>query len=81
MIESGLEEHPDNPSLLYDLACLEALSGESDAAIKHLRRAVELKPEYAQDAQKTRISPPSSRLCVDLATPTIACRLCRHARQ
>jgi Flp pilus assembly protein TadD len=51
MIETGLEEHPDNPSLLYDLACLEALSGESDAAIEHLRRAVELKPEFAKDAQ------------------------------
>jgi tetratricopeptide (TPR) repeat protein len=50
-IEAGLEEHPDNPSLLYDLACLEALSGDADAAIDHLRRAVELKPEYAKDAQ------------------------------
>jgi tetratricopeptide (TPR) repeat protein len=50
-IEAGLEEHPDNPSLLYDLACLEALSGDADAAIGHLRRAVELKPEYAKDAQ------------------------------
>ena len=50
-IEAGLEEHPDNPSLLYDLACLEALAGEPDAAIGHLRRAVELKPEYAKDAQ------------------------------
>ena len=50
-IEQGLEEYPDNPSLLYDLACLEALDGEPDAAIGHLRRAVELKPEYAKDAQ------------------------------
>lgn len=50
-IEAGLEEHPDNPSLLYDLACLEALSGDADTAIEHLRRAVELKPQYAKDAQ------------------------------
>jgi tetratricopeptide (TPR) repeat protein len=50
-IEAGLEEHPDNPSLLYDLACLEALSGDTDVAIEHLRRAVELNPEYAKDAQ------------------------------
>jgi tetratricopeptide (TPR) repeat protein len=49
-IENGLREHPDNPSLLYDLACLEALSGEGDAALEHLKRAVELKPEYAKDA-------------------------------
>jgi tetratricopeptide (TPR) repeat protein len=51
LVEQGLQEHPDNPSLLYDLACLEALSGDADAAIEHLRRAVELKPEYAKDAR------------------------------
>src|SRR5688572_24961051 len=28
-IENGLREHPDNPSLLYDIACLEALDGEA----------------------------------------------------
>jgi tetratricopeptide (TPR) repeat protein len=49
-IENGLREYPANPSLLYDLACLEALMGETEAAIEHLRRAVELKPEYAKDA-------------------------------
>jgi hypothetical protein len=52
MIEAGLEEHPENPSLLYDLACVEALDGEAEAALEHLRRAVELKPEYAKDAQE-----------------------------
>jgi tetratricopeptide (TPR) repeat protein len=50
-IEQGLAEYPEHPSLLYDLACLEALVGEQDAAIAHLARAVELKPEYAKDAQ------------------------------
>ena len=49
-IENGLREYPENPSLLYDLACLEALMDETEAAIEHLRRAVELKPEYAKDA-------------------------------
>ncbi len=49
-IENGLREYPENPGLLYDLACLEALMGDTDAAIEHLRRAVELKPEYAKDA-------------------------------
>jgi tetratricopeptide (TPR) repeat protein len=50
-IERGLGEHPDNPSLLYDLACVESLSGDHDAAIGHLRRAIELKPEFAGDAR------------------------------
>jgi hypothetical protein len=49
-IENGLREYPDNPSLLYDLACAEALDGEAEAAVEHLRRAVELKPEFAKDA-------------------------------
>lgn len=49
-IENGLREYPENPSLLYDLACLEALMDETEAAIEHLRRAVELNPEYAKDA-------------------------------
>jgi tetratricopeptide (TPR) repeat protein len=51
-IENGLREHPDNPSLLYDLACAEALDGATEEALDHLRRAVELKPEYAKDAQQ-----------------------------
>ena len=50
-IGNGLREHPDNPSLLYDLACVEALDGDPGAAIEHLRRAVELEPEYAEDAR------------------------------
>jgi tetratricopeptide (TPR) repeat protein len=51
-IEEGLREHPDNPSLLYDLACLEAVMGAGQTALEHLRRAIELKPEYAQDAAR-----------------------------
>jgi tetratricopeptide (TPR) repeat protein len=51
-IEEGLREHPDNPSLLYDLACVEALDGAADDALEHLKRAVELKPDYAREAQQ-----------------------------
>ena len=51
-IEAGLQQHPDNPGLLYDLACADALDGDRDAAIDHLRRAVELQPEYAKAAQE-----------------------------
>ena len=51
-IEHGLREHPDNPSLLYDLACGEALDGATEAALEHLQRAVALKPELAKDAQQ-----------------------------
>jgi tetratricopeptide (TPR) repeat protein len=40
----GLARHPDNPSLLYNLACFEAQAGRRAEALEHLRRAAELDP-------------------------------------
>jgi hypothetical protein len=37
----GLERHPGNTSLLYDLACVEALMGDKESALDHLRGALE----------------------------------------
>lgn len=37
----GLELHPGNASLLYNLACAEAMLGERDAALEHLAEAVQ----------------------------------------
>jgi mannose-6-phosphate isomerase-like protein (cupin superfamily) len=51
-IAAGLEEHPDNPMLLYDLGCAEALAGRLDYALENVRRALELKPEWADHARK-----------------------------
>ena len=51
-IEAGLVEHPDNPGLLYNLACLEALAGDREPALEHLRRAVELSPVHAEYARE-----------------------------
>jgi tetratricopeptide (TPR) repeat protein len=45
------DEHPDSPSVLYNLACAEALTGKSDEAIDHLRRAVELYEPFAAIAR------------------------------
>jgi len=39
LLQEGLELHPGNTSLLYDLACVEALMGDKDDALKHLREA------------------------------------------
>ncbi|HEY3018133.1 MAG TPA: tetratricopeptide repeat protein [Gaiellaceae bacterium] len=50
LLREGLELYPDNPSLLYDLACLEALQGRSDDALDHLRIALEAQPKYAGHA-------------------------------
>jgi quercetin dioxygenase-like cupin family protein len=35
----GLGDHPEHPTLRYQLACFEALGGNRDAAIEHLRIA------------------------------------------
>jgi tetratricopeptide (TPR) repeat protein len=47
----GLAHHPDNPSLLYNLACIKALRGESDEALELLRRSLEAEPKYRKYAE------------------------------
>ena len=51
-IAAGLEQHPGDPGLLYDLGCAEALAGRPDDALEHVRRALELKPEWEDHARK-----------------------------
>ncbi len=42
--EEGLAAHPENPGMLFALACAEAHAGERDAALRHLNDAVERGP-------------------------------------
>ena len=42
LLAAGLERYPDDATLLYDLACYEALLGRLDDALAHLRRSLEL---------------------------------------
>ena len=51
MLAAGMSDHPDNPSLLYNLGCFEALAGDHDAAIAHVQRAFELNPELRERAE------------------------------
>jgi hypothetical protein len=51
MLRRGLEARPGSPAILYDLACVEALAGESNTALDLLNEAVaggERFREYAQ---------------------------------
>jgi tetratricopeptide (TPR) repeat protein len=48
ILTEGLEIHPESGSLHYNLACLEAVQGDTSAALTALRRALELRPEVAQ---------------------------------
>jgi tetratricopeptide (TPR) repeat protein len=45
-------EHPEYPGLLFNLACLESLSGRKDDAVAHLGTAIELAPRF-KDMAKT----------------------------
>jgi hypothetical protein len=40
ILAEALERHPGAAGLLYNLACVEALAGDRDAALEHLGRAV-----------------------------------------
>jgi tetratricopeptide (TPR) repeat protein len=44
LLADGLERFPDNPSILYSIACWEAMAGNTDAAITALTSAFDLDP-------------------------------------
>lgn len=45
----GLPRHADDPGLLYNIACWEALAGRREDALAHLRQAYELEPDKVRD--------------------------------
>jgi tetratricopeptide (TPR) repeat protein len=49
-LQEAAAKRPDHPATLYNLACAEALVGHADDSLAHLRRALELKPEWAEMA-------------------------------
>ena len=51
ILSDGFEHHPESPSLHYELACLEAVTGNADAAVAALGRAVELEPRIVEWAE------------------------------
>ena len=51
ILEEGLQANPDAPTLHYNLACLEALQGDRNAAISELRTAIAVRSEAADWAR------------------------------
>ena len=51
-IEAAIAEHPAEWQGYYNAACFEADTGNREAAIAHLKRAVELDPQAAEYAAK-----------------------------
>jgi quercetin dioxygenase-like cupin family protein len=52
ILAEGLEARPGAPTLLYNVACLEALEGNRDAAMARLRAAIEARPEIGAWARE-----------------------------
>jgi quercetin dioxygenase-like cupin family protein len=51
-LETALATYPDEWQGHYNAACFESLTGHKDAAIAHLKRAIELDPQAREAAQK-----------------------------
>ena len=47
-LEDGVERYPNHASMLYSLACFEALGGKHDRALTHLQQAVDLEPRHIE---------------------------------
>jgi tetratricopeptide (TPR) repeat protein len=51
-LRQAAHDHPRDGATFYDLACMEAMLGDHEAAIEHLQQAIAIRPaarEWAQD--------------------------------
>jgi hypothetical protein len=52
-VRGALEHMPDHAGLHYNYACFATLAGDtSDDTFAHLRRSVELRPRFREDARR-----------------------------
>jgi hypothetical protein len=52
-VRAALEHMPDHAGLNYNYACFATLAGDTgDDTFDHLRRAVELRPQFREDARR-----------------------------
>jgi tetratricopeptide (TPR) repeat protein len=51
VLEEARRQHPEYGGVLYNLACAEARLGEAEAALEHLRAAVEREPQFGEYAK------------------------------
>jgi uncharacterized Ntn-hydrolase superfamily protein len=50
VLREALGRYGEDPVLLYDLACFESLAGDTDQALAHVTRSLELDPQLASGA-------------------------------
>ncbi len=51
-MRQAAQDHPRDAATFYDLACLESMSGEREAAVEHLQQAIAIRPaarEWTKD--------------------------------
>lgn len=51
LMREGLDENPGNPAILYNLACVEARAGKTEAALDHLLAAADASERFRTAAQ------------------------------
>jgi len=51
ILRAVVEEHPEAGIVLYNLACAETLSGDDEAAVDHLRRAIAAEERFREFAR------------------------------
>lgn len=51
ILKAQLAQDPLNANVFYNLACAESRGGHAGAAIEHLRRAIDLQPQFAELAR------------------------------
>jgi tetratricopeptide (TPR) repeat protein len=54
ILKAQLAHDPRNPNVLYNLACAESRAGYVEPSLEHLRRAIELEPQFARLARDDR---------------------------
>jgi tetratricopeptide (TPR) repeat protein len=52
ILSGAARENPNAGGILYNLACAESRLGRTEEALEHLRRAVEIEPQFAEYAQE-----------------------------
>ncbi len=52
LLRAALGQHGDDAVLLYDLACFESLAGDTEEALAHLSRSLELDPKLRPGAAR-----------------------------
>lgn len=49
---AGVEHHPEEPCILYNLGCYACVMGERNEALTHVRKAIAIDPSYSKMAME-----------------------------